>query len=154
MAWAWRGVRRRRDWLGGHARRGWPMASGGRLKAVVPSLWGCGAWRRCIGARTSVRGPGEPTIARVPRRAGPAEPRGDARRRGALWSARSQNSSNWHALTLFFSKKLNCVVDKHLNTKAADLLILYNFYKGHMAFFSTNCAQIASKVCCFLGACE
>jgi hypothetical protein len=41
-----------------------------------------------------------------------------------------------------------------LNTKVVDLLILYNFYKGRMAFFSTICAQIASKVCCFLGACE
>jgi hypothetical protein len=108
MVTAWRGVRRRRDWLGGHGRRSWPMASGGQLKAVVPGLWGCGAWRRCIGTRTSVRGPGELTVAGVPRHAGPAEPRGDTRSRRALWSARSQNSSNGHALTLFFSKKLNC----------------------------------------------
>jgi hypothetical protein len=39
-------------------------------------------------------------------------------------------------------------------TKVVDLSILYNFCKGHMAFFSTICAQIACQVADFLGADE
>jgi hypothetical protein len=59
----------------------------------------------------------------------------------------------WPCLNKFFSKILTEVV-QGVDSKVVDLIILYNFYKGRMAFFSTLCAQIASKVCCFLGACE
>jgi hypothetical protein len=39
-------------------------------------------------------------------------------------------------------------------TEVVDLVTLYNFYKGRMAFFSTNCAQIVCQVADFLGASE
>jgi hypothetical protein len=49
MVATWLGERRRREWLGGKGRCGWPMASGGRREAVLPGLWVHGAWRRGIG---------------------------------------------------------------------------------------------------------
>jgi hypothetical protein len=58
----------------------------------------------------------------------------------------------WPCLNKFFSKILTEVV-QGVDSKVVDLIILYNFYKGRMAFFSTLCAQIASKVCYFLGTC-
>jgi hypothetical protein len=42
-------------------------------------------------------------------------------------------------------------VHKDLNSKVVDLASLYNFYKGRMAFFSTNCAQFACQDGSFLG---
>jgi hypothetical protein len=41
-----------------------------------------------------------------------------------------------------------------VNSKVVDLLTLYNFHKGRMAFFSTIFAQIGCQVGCFLGADE
>jgi hypothetical protein len=53
-----------------------------------------------------------------------------------------------------FSPNFPTEVDQVDNRKVLDLIPLYNFHKGRMGFFSTIFAQIASKVCCFLGACE
>jgi hypothetical protein len=41
-----------------------------------------------------------------------------------------------------------------MNRKVVDLVSLYSYYKGRMAFFSTNCAQIACQVGNLLGADE
>jgi hypothetical protein len=43
-------------------------------------------------------------------------------------------------------------VPQDVNGKVVDLVTLYNFYKGRMTFFSTNCAQIACQVGRFMGA--
>jgi hypothetical protein len=53
-----------------------------------------------------------------------------------------------------FSPKCWTEVHQGLNRKVVDLASLYNFYKGCMAFFSTNRAQIACQVGGFLGADE
>jgi hypothetical protein len=45
-------------------------------------------------------------------------------------------------------------VGRVINNKVVDLLILYHFHKGRMAFFSTIFAQIGCQASCFLGACE
>jgi hypothetical protein len=87
---------------------GWP----GGARSARHGHGSRGTWHKGRGpeGRWAREGPlaRGPTDQRRPRRAGPVEPHGDARRRRALWSARSRNSSDWHALTLFFSKKLNC----------------------------------------------
>jgi hypothetical protein len=41
-----------------------------------------------------------------------------------------------------------------VNSKVVDLLTLYNFHKGRMAFFSTIFAQFGCQVADFLGASE
>jgi hypothetical protein len=41
-----------------------------------------------------------------------------------------------------------------VNSKVVDLLTLYNFHKGRMAFFSTIFAQFGCQVADFLGAGE
>jgi hypothetical protein len=41
-----------------------------------------------------------------------------------------------------------------MNSKVVDPLILYNFHKWRMGFFSTNCAQFECQDGCFLGASE
>jgi hypothetical protein len=33
-----------------------------------------------------------------------------------------------------------------MNSKLVDLTTLYNFYKGSIVLFSTDCAQIAAKL--------
>jgi hypothetical protein len=53
-----------------------------------------------------------------------------------------------------FSQNFSTEVDQGLISKVVDLLPLYNFYKGRMVFFSTVCAQITCRHCCFLGASE
>jgi hypothetical protein len=45
-------------------------------------------------------------------------------------------------------------VGQVINNKVVDLLILYHFHKGHMAFLSTIFAQFGCQAGCFLGACE
>jgi hypothetical protein len=41
-----------------------------------------------------------------------------------------------------------------MNSQVVDLLTLYNFHKGRMAFFSTIFAQFGCQDGCFLGADE
>jgi hypothetical protein len=55
---------------------------------------------------------------------------------------------------LHFAPNFSTEVVQAVNSKVVNLLILYIFYKGHIWFFSTIFAQIASKLCCFLGASE
>jgi hypothetical protein len=45
-------------------------------------------------------------------------------------------------------------VHKGLITKVADHTTSYNFYKGHVVFFATDCAQNACQDADFLGADE
>jgi hypothetical protein len=51
-----------------------------------------------------------------------------------------KNSSGYRILIVFFSIFLIEVVQGFYN-KVVDHALLYNFYKGHRVFFSTNCAQ-------------
>jgi hypothetical protein len=53
-----------------------------------------------------------------------------------------------------FTPNFSTVVGRVINSKVVDLLILYNFYKGRMAFFSTIFAKFSCQVGRFLGASE
>jgi hypothetical protein len=53
-----------------------------------------------------------------------------------------------------FSPIFQTKVHKELITKVVDLATSYNFYKGHVVFFSTVCAQKARQDADFLGADE
>jgi hypothetical protein len=78
---------------------------------------------------------------------------GDARRRSGQRIPERQclrTFSKQPCLTEQISKKLNKVVQA-VNSKVVDLLTLYNFYKGSMAFFSTIFAQFGCQVADFLG---
>jgi hypothetical protein len=93
------------------------VASGGRRhgrRDVATTRVTRGARRRGVvggaaqGAGSTVRGPADRG---QPRRAGPVGPCHERRANAGASTAlerQGQNSSNWHALTLFFSKKLNC----------------------------------------------
>jgi hypothetical protein len=61
-----------------------------------------------------------------------------------------QGSSVW----LSFSQNFSTEVDQVVNRKVVVCSTIYNFYKVRIGVFSTNFAQISSKLCCFLGAGE
>jgi hypothetical protein len=48
-------------------------------------------------------------------------------------------------LSTIFSK-ICTEVQQVMNRKVVDLTILYNFYKGHIVFFSTNFAEKACQL--------
>jgi hypothetical protein len=62
----------------------------------------------------------------------------------------SSASTVWPPITQNFETK----VDKEINSKVVDLLILYHFHKGRIAFFSTMFAQIECQDATILGSSE
>jgi hypothetical protein len=52
------------------------------------------------------------------------------------------------------SPNFSTKVHKGVITKVVDHVTSYNFYKGHVVFFSTDCAQNACQDADFLGADE
>jgi hypothetical protein len=53
-----------------------------------------------------------------------------------------------------FSPIFQTKVHNELITKVTDLVTSFNFYKGHVVFFSTVCAQKTCQDADFLGADE
>jgi hypothetical protein len=58
------------------------------------------------------------------------------------------------SIQLRFTPKFSTEVGRVINSKVVDLLILYHFHKGRMAFFSTICAQIGCQDAEILGSSE
>jgi hypothetical protein len=50
-----------------------------------------------------------------------------------------------------FTPNFSTEVGRVINRKVVDLLILYNFHKGRMAFFPTIFSQFGCQVADFLG---
>jgi hypothetical protein len=151
MAWARQGAATCARWA----------TNGGRRAAKVSAVRPVGAWR-VAPASGPARVMHRSTSARRMDWRSPACFGVHVRRRTAVTDVERRATSSacarsrtktipFSLVWLEFSPKSWTEVHQGLNRKVVDLASLYNFYKGRMVFFSTNCPQIACQIRSFLG---